>query len=843
MKRIIRDSLIVLGIALAGIVLLKCSQTKKGVIVEPASSEQVLLSGFEDQKVWGIPPEKGFSLKLNKKYVTEGKTSLEVVYPKGDLPSINTRKLDSSWGKYEYFAFDVYNPQDETLNFTIRLDDTNKKRINIKYPLRPGWNKVKIPPSQISAKIDAANVAFVVLFLNEPKKKYKLYFDNMRLEKSGLIEGIEYIKPQSSEKKAGAIPVRKAVPLPEAAVQPQGELELLLVKLKKVSGDKPLVSAGIPFAPGQLKSEKEFVILDGNGKPMELAARVLARWPQDNSVRSVLVQFRYPIQEIYEKAKLKWGETRKTKDLPIVDPLWDYPEGFILLSKEWLCQSRVIGEQLPMGTDAFQKYDAKLEGKFGTVRDIPLTGNLTQDGFYSTPHVFYQFYVRSGDLKYFLAARKELLHYREAQIIHEGKDRGRSTAGNKPRYVYVQAMADDYFLTGDPRSLEVAGHMAEYLRDVFPPKKGFYPKDSTKFWTERQAGFPFLGIVTYYEMTGDKEYLKLADEYMDNLYKTQMQWPSRGGFIHNLYAHDPEEGARQDEYGGSPFMTGLLLEGVVKYHRLTGSEKAADSIFRAADWLINEGLASNGKAFIYMTADKYRNSPGEPDVSPLIVHALGYAYKLSGYQESKYFDVGQAAFNYAVEKAYVGKRKHFNQSYRSSGHYLAYVWDAVKNLDPKQLDEPQKITKNIDGILLFEGFDYSTGNVKGGTDSVLKLEKDVVYLNGNSLHVQSRYIGSNMSAGLSTEGWVLEKYPLLSFVYKIPNGTPVGMRVRTSFDQWVCLGGTPAYTCEGYPVQTPFKLEDDDRWHEVDINVRDIIKQKLAGVRQLKAFEFSTFGN
>ena len=92
---------------------------------------------------------------------------------------------------------------------------------------------------------------------------------------------------------------------------------------------------------------------------------------------------------------------------------------------------------------------------------------------------------------------------------------------NVGRYTYMQAMVDDYLLTGDPRTLEVAGYMAEFLKNNFATKKAFYPKDATNFFTERYIAFPFLGVITYYELTHDKAYLDKAQRYMQNLYKTQ----------------------------------------------------------------------------------------------------------------------------------------------------------------------------------------------------------------------------------------------------------------------------------------------------------------------------------
>ena len=339
---------IILGLVLVGLIFLR---HEKGAKMPPAViSNDGILSDFENKKVWGTDPESGFSLQLSNKYVTQGKYSLEVGFPKEDLPSLNTKRLPQKWGQYDSFAFDVYNPQKESISFAIRLDDVHKKRISIPRTLENGWNKIKISRADIAEKIDAGNIRFVVLYLDGPDKRYKLYFDNMRLENLQLsTENEKEEAVVSQEKNAAALPFRKAVILPPKPVDLTGEIKVALAKAKEVSGNMPLISTGVPFAPGQLKSEKDFVFMDGQGKEIPIAVKVLARWPQDLSIRSVLVQFKHPVEQAYEYVTFKWGVPRTLLDLPIIEPNWQYSEGMIVMPAKWLCDSEVIGEQVPMG--------------------------------------------------------------------------------------------------------------------------------------------------------------------------------------------------------------------------------------------------------------------------------------------------------------------------------------------------------------------------------------------------------------------------------------------------------------------------------------------------------------
>ncbi len=461
----------------------------------------------------------------------------------------------------------------------------------------------------------------------------------------------------------------------------EGQLQIQVAKLVNAENNFLFVSTGVPFTPGQIFSDKDFSIFDQNGQELRIAVKTLAKWQSDGSIRSLLVQFSYVVDKKYAPVTIKWGYARKSEDLPVKDIGQTLPEGYLVLPAKWLCGSLIIGEQVPMGNNPysklternylFPKYDENIKKIYSLLEEKKVTGDIRNDGYYDITHVLYQLYVRSGDIEFLKAARKEALKYRN-EIIQGGPERGRHNTYRQSRYVYVEGMADDYLLMGDSTSLQVASYMAEYLKKAFPLEKYFYQKNSSRFWTEREAAFPFLGIAVYYELAGNQEDLEYTNKIMQNLYRTQKEWPQKGGFIHNLYAHDPEEGARKDEYGGSPFMTGLVLEAIVKYHQITKSEIAKDSIFMALDWLIKDCLAPDERSFIYLTCDNSRGR-GHPDLNLLIAHAFGYGYKISGYTRKEYLELGKKVFEEGVNKAYLGDRKHFNQNYRSSGHFLAYI--------------------------------------------------------------------------------------------------------------------------------------------------------------------------
>jgi hypothetical protein len=146
----------------------------------------------------------------------------------------------------------------------------------------------------------------------------------------------------------------------------------------------------------------------------------------------------------------------------------------------------------------------------------------------------------------------------------------------------------------------------------------------------------------------------------------------RRAWVHNLYDHDPSEGCSVPDYGSSPWMSGLLLEAIIKYHKLANDPIARESILMAVDDLRARYLATGdyaGVSFIYMGCSVYVD--GTPDLDNLVSHAFGYAYKLTG--NEVYRTLGTSLFNTSVQHGVTASHKHYDQQFRSSGHFPAYV--------------------------------------------------------------------------------------------------------------------------------------------------------------------------
>jgi hypothetical protein len=448
------------------------------------------------------------------------------------------------------------------------------------------------------------------------------------------------------------------------------------------AGDGPadLASGGIPLHQGALLNEG-FITLQDGGAAIPIAVKVLARWHPDNSIRSLLIQFNADFPGETKTYALNIGDMRLTSD-SLTPVTWDFPKKIITLPADYLCSSQVVWEQEPLGTTNHPGWEQKQTGYYSKIdyESVTLNDCAGTDQYYNSIHSSYQLYVRTGDKQYLINGRKWALHHARDQIYLDGDRIGRGKCtlwDGGTRYTYIQGLVDDYFLWGNDESKNVAGIIADHF--YMTHSDTFYylaPGERWEHWNERDPAFALLGLVTYYEATNDISYLDKAQERIDLL--AQMQSANgETAWIHNLHDHDPDysECADAGSWGISPWMTGILLEGIIKYHKLTSDYMARQSIFWALDYLMNHCIASGdyaGESFVYLCGcsnPSYRD--GKPDLDNMISHAFAYGYKISG--RIDYKNLALDLFNTSVDHGYIGSAKHYNQQFRTSGHTVAYL--------------------------------------------------------------------------------------------------------------------------------------------------------------------------
>jgi len=448
------------------------------------------------------------------------------------------------------------------------------------------------------------------------------------------------------------------------------------------AGDGPadLASNGIPFEPGALFDASNLKLLDDITE-VAIATQVLARWHGDNSIRSVLLQFDAPFVGASKTYSLQIGEAR-TLNATLTAVTWDLPTRVITLDPDYLCGSQIVGPQKPLGSTTFTDWETKQIANYdkidfggATPTDCP-----NADQYYDAIHTTYQLYARSGDKDHLINGRRWALHHARDQIYVSGDSTGHAKCffWEATRYTYVQGLVDDYFFWGGSETKSVAGivvnnfYMTHYDEFYYLPPGGRYTE-----WTERDAAFALMGLIAYYEATNNPTYLDKATARINSLHQMQAELGGTA-WVHNLYDHDPSECADSTDWGISPWMTGLMLEPIIEYHRMTGSTIARQSILWALEYLKNNALAPSGAytgvSFIYMPGcSDPVYAAGNPDLDNMISHAFAYGYTITG--NADYRDIALDVFNTCVDHGWTGDAKHYNQQFRSSGRTVAYLTD------------------------------------------------------------------------------------------------------------------------------------------------------------------------
>jgi hypothetical protein len=440
------------------------------------------------------------------------------------------------------------------------------------------------------------------------------------------------------------------------------------------NGPANLVSNAIPFKRGALTNVRNFRILDGS-TDVVLGTKVLAVWPQDGSIRSVLVQFSAPTAKAYT---LQVGTARTSVDTALIPVSWNLPNRIFTLPASYLSDSFIFWEQKPLGQTGFPAWDSKQTGAYYRIENPGTASCVRDDHYYDAITTTYQMYARTGELRYLVNARRWALHHRRDQIYLSGSNVGHPQCSggylNNSRYTFPQGLSQDYFMFGDEEDKRVAALVVDNFYMDSAQNWWWYKAPNTRgFWTEREPAFALQGILAHYEMTNDARYLTFAREKVVSLHRMQVE-NGRRAWVHNLYDHDPSEGCSTTSYGSSPWMSGLLLEAIIKFHKLTGDASARESILMAVDDLRARYLATSGsytgRSFIYLGCTS-RYTTAMPDLDNLIAHAYGYAWKLTG--NTAYRQLGTDLFNTAVAAGVTASHKHFNQQFRSSGLFVGYI--------------------------------------------------------------------------------------------------------------------------------------------------------------------------
>ncbi len=332
----------------------------------------------------------------------------------------------------------------------------------------------------------------------------------------------------------------------------------------------------------------------------------------------------------------------------------------------WYAASGVLGPLLPIEDGRI------LPGYAATVQKMIHGGWGRRDfgSYYDVALSWFNIFAMTGDARALRLGRMAATNHWDYDMQHVGPQRGIRSIDD-PRHIYTAGPLASYVLTGDRLALDMAREVADGIVDHLPDWEGYI-----QGFNERSGAWPLLSLVAAYEATLDERYLRGARWVVDRV--LAWQHPTRGGWIRTY--EDPEECPYGDQ-GGSPFMTSLLMEALLKYYRISGDDRVPGSLSRAADWLIRETwLPSIGRpgvdTFLYIQcrpAGSQKAGYGETwDLNPMIAAGLAAAYRVAG--NPRHLEVAIQAFRVGIARHLPpAAGKQFAQFFRSSGLAMAQI--------------------------------------------------------------------------------------------------------------------------------------------------------------------------
>lgn len=465
-----------------------------------------------------------------------------------------------------------------------------------------------------------------------------------------------------------------------------GSLALQLTADNGAASDAT-VSFGLPFPQGVLRSEQNVTLKNSTGHVVPISRSVLARWPGDGTIRSVLVAFKTTLAAgASETWKVDYGTPSTSPDAGKLDP---NPEGPVAatLSAELYAKSLVSGMLVPVAANQrFSAYDAAIAKSFAVI-DYNAFGANCDGGnndrtYYDGPHAQYQRFLRTGEPKHLRSARGEARWFRDHELTWYASGKVAVSKCQDPnwtpaipldwgalRRMLSQGMLDDYLVTGDPAAKEAVVAMGEGYRLNLPAlSEG--PNPILEI-TERNLGWTLMGMASYYAVDPRNE----VRDALVGLVTRTIAWQDRGasgGLEHDIVRPDPEE-CGDGPNGGSPFMTSLVVDGMMDYWLLTGDGARVEPFVRkVATWYEKSALTSDKKAFRYLwnCRDNPYDDSDTADLNLLIVHVFGAAYAVT--KDKHWLDFGDTIADSGIENIFAKRPKQWNQSSRTFGKYLGY---------------------------------------------------------------------------------------------------------------------------------------------------------------------------
>ena len=349
----------------------------------------------------------------------------------------------------------------------------------------------------------------------------------------------------------------------------------------------------------------------------------------------------------------------------------------------YVSQTKAAGELPPADPEKYAGYDAwldrALEAHLKRRDEVREYGMLNYGDWYGErsvnwgnleydlAHGLFLQYLRTGDRRFYLRAEQAARHHIDVDVVHAVNPHLKNPWGDPPRvgdvwlhclnhtggyyddsplpvsrtyhmghstnfgHVWVSGDLDYYYLTGDRRALEVSREIADAMASHMPTRYGTHI---------RALGWPMILVLDAYAATGDEKYLEAATKNWEVLRKNidwERGWVVRLAGDHCLHPEGSTQEERRTKYrdqrcqGNVPFMEGLTLCTLARYHRVTGDPEVLRAITVGIDQMIRECWQDDVKTFRYTACTLSSKTPY--CLFMLSAEAMAYEIAQTGNQE------------------------------------------------------------------------------------------------------------------------------------------------------------------------------------------------------------------
>lgn len=272
-------------------------------------------------------------------------------------------------------------------------------------------------------------------------------------------------------------------------------------------------------------------------------------------------------------------------------------------------------------------------------------GNLE----YDLQHGLFIQYLRTGDRRFFARAEQAARHHIDVDVVHATNPHLKNPWGRPPEagdiwlhalnhtggyydektsglpvdrtyhmghstnygHVWIAGDLDYYYLTGDRRAREVALMVADTMARHCPTAYSDHI---------RGLGWPIILVLAAYDATLDKKYLDAATKCWEVL-KKNFDW-EKGWVVRLAKGHCLHDDRRC--HGNVPFMTGLTLAALARYHRTTGDPEVLKAITVGIDQMIRECWMEDVKAFRYTPCPLTKPTPYVTLAAEAMAHEIAH---------------------------------------------------------------------------------------------------------------------------------------------------------------------------------------------------------------------------